>query len=95
MFSKSFRLVNQHSVSPTYVADVSFLCHCVLHSMDGSKKVLFFILILDFTHCKATRLITYSVILIASLNLRTSLNFTKYLCSAFLKHVLQIHHHSI
>ena len=42
MFAKSCRLVNQHSVSPTYVADVSFLCHCVLHSMEGSKKSFIF-----------------------------------------------------
>ena len=87
MFSKYCRLVNEHLVSPTYVAYVSFLCHCVLHSMEGSKKKLFFffILILNLTHCKATRLITFSVLLIASLNLSAFLNFIKYLCSAFLK----------
>ena len=85
MFSKSCRLVNEHLVSPTCVAYVSFLCHCVLHSMEDSKKKYFFILILNLTHCKATKLITFSVILIASLNLSTFLNFIKYLCSAFLK----------
>ena len=36
MFSKSCRLVNEHLVSSTYVAYVSFLCHCVLHSMEDS-----------------------------------------------------------